>query len=56
MNDKKVLNLTETAKYLGIPKRTLFDMIETRRFVEPIKGTSPRLWNIDAIEAWRAAQ
>lgn len=56
MTDKKVLNLTETAKYLGIPKRTLFDMIETRRFVEPIKGTNPRLWNIDAIEAWRAAQ
>ncbi len=54
---KKVLNLTEVSKYLGIPKRTLYLMIADRRFpVEPIKGTQPRLWNIDAIEAWRAAQ
>jgi excisionase family DNA binding protein len=54
---KKVLNLTEVAEYLGIKKRNLYDMIADRRFpVEPIKGTKPRLWNIDAIEAWRAAQ
>ena len=57
MTDKKCLNLTEVSKHLGIPKRTLYDMITDRRFpVDPIKGTNPRLWNIDAIEAWRAAQ
>jgi len=54
---KKILNLTEVAEHLGIPKRTLYDMITDRRFpVEPIKGTQPRRWNIDAIEAWRAGQ
>ena len=57
MTDKKCLNLTEVSKHLGIPKRTLYDMITDRRFpVVPVKGTNPRLWNIDAIEAWRAAQ
>lgn len=53
---KKVLNLTEVSEYLGIPKRTLYQMIKTRRFTDPIKGSKPSLWNIDAIEAWRAAQ
>ena len=56
MTDKKILNMTEVSKYLGIPKRTLYDMVRDSRFVDPIKGTKPSLWNIDAIEAWRAAQ
>lgn len=51
---KKILNLTEVADYLGIEKRTLYRMIQDKRFpVEHIKGTKPRLWAIEAIEQWR---
>lgn len=51
---KKTLTLTELAKHLEIEKRTLYRMIQDKRFpVEPIKGTKPRLWNIESVEAWR---
>lgn len=50
----KTLTLTKMAKYLGIPKTTLYDMIREKRFnVEPIKGSNPRLWNIEDVDAWR---
>lgn len=48
------MNLTELANYLGIKKRTLYDMINDKRFpVEPIKGMQPRRWNIEDIDRWR---
>ena len=48
------LTLTKLAKHLKIPKRTLYDMIKDKRFpVEPIKGTNPRLWNIEEVDQWR---
>lgn len=54
---KPVLNVTKAAEYLDIPRRTFYLMLKDGRFdVPPIKGTNPRLWNIDALEAWRAAQ
>ena len=54
---KKTLTLTELAEYLGIPKRTLYNMIKDRRFtIEPIKNLSPRRWNIEEIDAWRLGE
>lgn len=51
--DKKLLTLTELAEFLGIPKRTLYRMIEDGRFpVQPIKGTDPRRWNVEDVENW----
>lgn len=51
--DKKLLTLTELADFLGIPKRTLYRMIEDGRFpVQPIKGTDPRRWNVEDVEKW----
>ena len=51
---QKTLTLTEVATYLGIEKRTLYNMIEDGRFkVAPIKDLNPRRWNIEAIDAWR---
>jgi len=52
----KTLSLTQMSEYLGIPKRTLYDMIKDKRFkVDPIKGTRPRRWNVEDIDAWRGA-
>lgn len=49
----KTLNLTKLAEYLGRPKRTLYEMIKDGRFpVEPIRGTKPRLWNVEHVNAW----
>lgn len=51
--DKKLLTLTELADFLGIPKRTLYRMIEDGRFpVQPIKGIDPRRWNVEDVENW----
>lgn len=51
--NKKLLTLTELADFLGIPKRTLYRMIEDGRFsVQPIKGTDPRRWNVEEVESW----
>ena len=51
---EKVLTLTQLSKFLGIKKRTLYNMLRTKRFpVEPIKGTSPRLWSVGAVTDWR---
>lgn len=53
----KLLTLTELAKYIEKPKRTLYRMIEDGRFpVEPVKGTHPRLWNIEYVNRWMKAQ
>lgn len=53
---KKTLSLTELALYLGFNKRTLYKMINDGRFpVAPIKGLSPRRWNVEDVDAWRSA-
>lgn len=55
--DMKTLTLTQLSEYLGIPKRTLFNMIADGRFpVEPIKGSNPRRWAIEHVDAWRLSQ
>lgn len=53
----KTLTLTKLAEHLGIPKRTLYDMIADGRFpVQPILGSHPRRWAVEHVEAWRLAQ
>lgn len=50
---KKTLTLTGVAEHTGIKKRTLYNMILDKRFpVEPIKGTKPRLWNVEDVDQW----
>lgn len=57
MTDKKTLTLTQLANYLGIPKRTLYNMLEDGRFdVDPIPRTKPRLWAIEHVDSWRLSQ
>jgi|AntAceMinimDraft_6_1070360.scaffolds.fasta_scaffold11973_7 predicted DNA-binding transcriptional regulator AlpA len=52
--DKKILKLTDIAQHLGVPVRTLYQMLKTERFpVAPIPGTKPRRWNFDDVETWR---
>lgn len=49
----KTLNFTETAKYVDIHKRKLYRMLKDGSFnAEPIKGTNPRLWRTDVLDAW----
>lgn len=53
MSIKKTLTLTELAKYIGIPKRTLFDMIVDKRFpIEPIVKSTPRVWSTEQVDQW----
>ena len=53
MNAKKTLNLTELAEHVGIPKRTLFDMIKDGRFpVKPLIKSSPRIWSTEQVDKW----
>jgi excisionase family DNA binding protein len=50
----KTLSLTQLADYLGIDRRTLYNMIYDGRFpVSPIKGLHPRRWNVEDVDAWR---
>jgi len=50
----KTLNLTQLSEYLGIKRRTLYIMIQDKRFpVDPIKGSNPRRWNVEDIDSWR---
>jgi len=54
---KKTLNLTETADYVGIKRRTLYRMLKDGSFgAEPIKGTQPRLWHVESLDAWLAGK
>jgi len=48
----KTMNLTQAAEHTGIKKRTLFNMIKDRRFIDPIKGTKPRLWLTSDVDKW----
>lgn len=50
---KKTLNLTELAAHVGIPKRTLFNMVRDGRFpVEPIIKNTPRIWSTEQVDKW----
>lgn len=53
---KKLLNITDVSKYLGIPRRTLYNMIADGRFLKPIKGTKPRRWYIEDVDKWMKRQ
>ena len=54
---KKTLNVQDVARLIGVSRRTLYNMLNDGRFpVLPISGTSPRRWNLDAVEAWRAGK
>lgn len=51
MSNKKILNHTELAQFLGVGTTTLYRMIEDGRFpVEPIAGT--KLYSLDKVEEW----
>jgi predicted DNA-binding transcriptional regulator AlpA len=53
----KTLTLSDTARYLGYSRRTLYNMLNDGRFpVKPIPDTSPRRWNIEDLDAWRAGR
>lgn len=48
------MTLTQIADYLGIKKRTLYNMLSDGRFdVVPIPRTEPRRWNVEDVDAWR---
>ena len=51
--DKKTLNLTELAKYIGVGRKTLYTMIQDGRFpVQPIKGLEPKRWSVEKVNEW----
>lgn len=57
MTNTPTLNITKLADHVGIKKRTLYRMIADGRFpVDPIKGTHPKLWNVEHVNAWMKAQ
>lgn len=50
---EKTLNLTKTALYVGIKKRTFHNMLVERRFpVSPLPGVHPRRWAVADLDAW----
>lgn len=50
---KKVLNFKGVCDHTGIPRRTLYNMIQNGSFtVKPIPKTKPRRWNIEDVDAW----
>lgn len=52
--DKKLLNLTDLAKYLGIAETTLRLWIKDGRFpVKPVENLEPKRWNVEDVDAWR---
>lgn len=47
------MNLAAAARHIGVSRRTLYNMLKSDRFpVDPIPGTSPRRWNVEAVDAW----
>lgn len=50
----KTLTLMAVSKYLGIKRRTLYNMMKDGRFNVPsIPHVKPRRWNIEDIDNWR---
>lgn len=55
--DKKILTLTELAKFLNINKRTFYRRIQSNDFpVRPIPRTNPRKWSVDDVNRWLAGK
>lgn len=51
--DKKTLNLTELAKYIGVGRKTLYTMIQDGRFpVQSVKNVWPRRWSVEKVNEW----
>jgi excisionase family DNA binding protein len=51
----KTLTITGLALYMGWSKRSTYRMLNDGRFsVPPIPGMSPRRWNVEDVDAWRA--
>lgn len=49
----KTLNLTQLALYIGVERRTLYNMLKDGRFtIKPIKHTHPRRWNTEDVNKW----
>lgn len=47
------LNLVDLARYIGVSRATLYNMLIDGRFsVPPIAGTNPRRWNKEAVDTW----
>jgi excisionase family DNA binding protein len=54
--DGQTFNLSSAARYLGVSRITLYNMMKDGRFsVDPIPGTKPRRWNKEDLDAWRNA-
>jgi predicted DNA-binding transcriptional regulator AlpA len=52
--NKKTLTITQLAVYLGESRSSLYRKIADGRFpVKPIKGTKPRRWAVESVDAWR---
>lgn len=50
---KKILNLTELAQYIAIPKRTIHHQLKNSRFpIPPLPGTHPRKWAVADVDSW----
>lgn len=53
--ENKTLTLTQVAQYIGVKKRTLYNMLNDGRFpVDSIPATKPRRWSVDAVDSWVA--
>lgn len=51
----KTLKLTDLAQYIGVSRKSLYNMIEDGRFpVQPIPSLKPRRWNVEDVDAWRS--
>lgn len=53
--DAQTYTLAKAARYLGVTRQTLYNMLKDGRFpVQPIPGTQPRRWNVADLDAWKA--
>lgn len=56
MSNKKLLNFSELAEYLGMSRNKLQDLIDEEKFtVKPIVDYSnkkPKLWSIEQVKEW----
>lgn len=49
----KTLQLAAVARYIGVPRRTLYNQLKSGRFpVQPLPGTNPRRWKVEDLDAW----
>lgn len=55
--DAQTFTLTVAARYLGVTRQTLYNMLKDGRFpVTPIPGTNPRRWNKSDLDAWKSGE